>query len=214
MEFKKVNSGDALDINAKTYNAMVDAAVWVRQYGGGSGKGGKGRVPVSPAVTTIKNATGALVERFRAICVDEPITLPEQDVDGFKDRVITTGVTPDESSAGRWVVVQEPMNPDEFGPAVVVGVTVCWINLNAVGDTHVEVEGGSTTPKSGTAGSGQILWVKGGVGSATTAGEQWAVIKLGGGSAKLPTAQYQWMVYMAVSQNQMGFEFVRAHALL
>jgi hypothetical protein len=96
-------------------------------------------------------------------------------------------------------VTQEPIRSGAFGRATVLGVTPCKLLVNAAGHAAARAIAGDTA-KMGSAGDGVPVVYK-----ATTSGETWAVIVLGGSTGngllrgKLDGAQsYQGSAVMSV----------------
>jgi hypothetical protein len=175
---KKVTPGMPFSVDAPTWNAFIDAA-GAHQQAARGGRGGRTAANPSPVIIQVLNDTDDPMDRFSAVKLVEPVVTPEDpNEDEFLGRVVMKADTPDEASAGGWAVVQADLPPGEIGPAVVLGVTQAWIGLVSAEHTHVEAEG--AVPASGCSGTAQILWVAGGVGTATATGEQWALIKLAG----------------------------------
>lgn len=211
MIYTKVREGDRLNIPAATYNAFVDAAQYVASQRGG-------KSPTSPDTYSfdkilIRNDSGADIERFRALAIRNPLTLPTDNLDDFKNRVVMSANTPAYGDENRWGITLEPIANGQLGEAVLSGVTIAWINLTTAGDKSVEMVAGSNVIKGGQVGLGTILWVAGGVGAATATGAQWAVIRIGDGNNLFPTGQYQFQNYTMVSQNRAGFDYSRCHPM-
>jgi hypothetical protein len=190
------------------HNATIDVIQAHRGAGGTSG-GSKG-IPagggVNPAVLLVQNVSGVQLPRYNAVRVTDSTTRPDASAANeieFKNNVVLKVDVPTEATVGRWLVVLEDLADQQIGVACAAGAVQCRINLLAVGDVNVDVEGGSFIPRSGTSGF-QILWVKGGAGSAEETGEQWAVIRLPGGG-DLPTGQIQHQLYGMVTQHGAGW---------
>lgn len=176
---KKVSRGQAFKPQASAWNAFVDAALAHKQSGS-NGRGSETRSAASPAVVLVKNNTGAALGRYRAAKLTTSSVLPTtENAPEFLNRIVITADMPDSDSAGRWGITQVGLSADALGPAAVAGVTQAWINLSNAAHTCVEAVAASTVPASGWIGSARILWVAGGVGTATATGEQWAIISLG-----------------------------------
>jgi hypothetical protein len=219
--FRKVKAGDPIDRSASTHNATIDAAAYVRQQvGGPSGR----RVGSSANADCIlvQNISGDIQQRYTALALKEPAILPADNQDEFNRRVVMTADVPTADDEGRWCVLLDTLDAgadgDEenggIGVAVVVGVTICQINLTDVAHEFVEVADGSVNPASGESGLGQILWVKGGVTTADATGIQPAIIRIGGASAKLPVGEYVFMSLQTVAQDTNGFDFERLHPMI
>ena len=218
MDYQPVKEGDDLKIPPQVWNALLSQL---------------GRVPVSskkgqlqPSDDSagcwirVQNVSGSGVGQFHIMTMKEPTVKPPDDPNDtggtenqFKNRIYVNADTPSDKEEGRWCVLQEPLADKAFGWAIIVGLTVCWINLAATADAYVESDSGKTVPLSGASGSAQIVWVKGGVGKATKTGEQWALIKIGGGSSSLPVGQYQGILLQMVTDNQIGYDFLCSHAM-
>ena len=167
---------------AENYNAFIEAATWVREQqrrpGGSSGRG----APQAALLVTVKNDTASQMNRFAAVGVSGIVTDPSAAPDEFKNRIAIKARVPTSADSNRWLVLPQPLPAGQYGLAVALGVTPCWIDLGAVGDLAVDVADGSGIPVSGASGAGRILWVAGGAGTATATGAQWALIHLGGGA--------------------------------
>lgn len=209
-DYQKVNSGDDLEISAEAYNNWQTVAEAFQHYD----LTGDGTNPLNDQASTIHifNNSGDVCDRFRALAIDTAVVDPADNDVEFQNVITHNGIKPTATTSDRWGIVQTAIADQTFGRMVCVGVTVAWINLTATTDTQVDIANGSYTPVSGGSGLGTILWVLGGVTTATRIGEQWAVIRLG--SASIPVGQYQYMVYQVVGNNQNGFDFVRAHPLI
>jgi hypothetical protein len=182
-QISRPQPGDGLKLKASTFNAILDAMVAQRGNIDLTSKPSR-HAQKNTGVILVKNITSALLTRFACVQIDSPITLPADNADEFKLRIVLKVVTPT-SARLPWAIVQEQIQPGETGAAVISGVTIANINLAATTDTSVDSTSGSTLPKSGVGGPAEILWVAGGVGTATSTGNQLAVIRLGssGGGA-------------------------------
>lgn len=217
-DLRKVRSGDDIDIKAETWNAFIDAAVFAKQSGAGSS--GPKSASRQTSFVKVQNTSGVALARFAAVGVIGVVTEPSgtdetaQASVEFINNFCFTVNKPQDSHKGRWLVLIQPLANNEVGFAIAIGATVCKVNIQSAGDKGVDIEANQTIPKSSGNGAVQLLWVKGGVGSATATGEQLVVLRLGGGgAAELPLPQYQGMVIQGVSQNQLGADWVRASVL-
>lgn len=183
-DFSKRSAGQKLSLSANELNGMLDAAVAHKQR-----QSQPSVVPKSPShrQLLVQNKTGETVERHRILKLGQPVVLPEAgDADAtneYRNKVVLEGDMPDDESAGLWCVIQKDANDDEIVPAMVLGITPCWINLTDETHTHVEAADGEVVPESATSGSARIVWIAGGVGMATETGEQWATIIVDSGGA-------------------------------
>ena len=220
----KVQPGDKLAISANAYNSFVDAAnnTKVMQE---AARVWRLRFP-DPARIDVQNDTEQAMERYCAAMLTTPVievgdggANPAQNENNFQNRLVMKVVEPtaaamEESMGVGWCVVQEPLGVEKIGHAVIAGATQLWLNLSDEGDTYVDVQAGGYIPTTTSEPTNvRILWVHGGAGTASTAGEQWAVVYIGA-AASLPTGQYQWQGFVMVSNNVAGWEFDRVHPLL
>lgn len=215
MDLPKVKDGQPLKIPADTYNAFVDAAIYTRAQTNPTRQKSR-ELPYAGDVILVKNVSGDSLDRFQAVAIGDPVILPDDNEDEFKNRIALQVSKPDGSEDDRWCVLLEglPKGPDgsetngSYGKALVVGVVNCKINLQDVGDTGCTVVADSYIPESNTNGPATILWIAGGVGTADDTGEQWAIIKLAGGGS-LPVGEFDGMCYNMVSDNAAGWSFGR-----
>lgn len=172
----KVNRGQRFEMPAAAYNAFVDAA-----------KANKG---LSQSATTqgtrraarfvrVMNSGDEPVPRFGVIGLDEPVILPGDSEDNFKNQLVLKGALPEyESHFGRFAIVQEPLEPGKIGRAIVSGVTIARVSVGAesegIGPIAADIwPGDSAILYAGMVGSAEIIWREGGL------DEQWAVVRLG-----------------------------------
>jgi hypothetical protein len=170
----------------------------------------KPAVPFPTDVVMVQNTTSDNIERYRAMFVDSAVVEPSDNSVEFQKRVVFTGLEPTGDSAGRWGVLIDSLTPGQIGRIAMIGVVTAWVNIVATTDTAVEAVAGSYVPNSGSAGSAELLYVAGGVGTASATGPQWTIIKIGGGSASIPAGQYEGMIFGDVTTDQTGFFFPSA----
>jgi hypothetical protein len=180
MRYQKVSPGDPLEIQAETWNALVDVAMQAR---GGGGRTGSAYGPAARSTTLVrvKNGTGSAIPRYRAVGVTGLVVVPPASPSGqsgadavsefLRDPVIVVGL-PAASDAGRWLVLLEPLEAGQVGLAVAEGVTPCRVNV-AAGAIRADVVAGSSLPSVSNAGY-EILWLASGT------GERWALLRVGG----------------------------------
>ena len=212
-QFQRATAGEPLQVPAETYNAMLDAALSHRNSGRA---GASGRIPgrtYDPLITVV-NSSGVHLDWFAAVAIDAPVTLPVEDEMAFKVRVAARVIKPTATSKGRWVLLAQPLGSNEVGRAIGIGITPCKINLVGAGDLFVDTVANKTIPESSTGGPAQILWVAGGAGTATATGEQWALIRIGGGGAAESVGQYTFMVRQVGHNNVNVYDMTRAHPSL
>lgn len=221
MNYKKVQKGEDLSISAAVWNDLLNL---LAQSKGNSGRPRQAvqQRQMNSGVVMARNISGEPLNEFRAVKIVGPTVLPADSETSFKNRVVLDVTTPDDSSTGLWCVLQESLaagaEGDEengaFGEAVVSGITVARVDINDASDTNVEVVDGETVLSSSESGSGQIVWVAGGVGTADATGEQWALVRLptgGSGTSELPHGQYLGTFYGTVASNTSAWTFPFLH---
>ena len=167
----KVKAGDPLDIRAPVWNAFIDAARdhQTRQHAIGRTPGPDFRgVPV-----LIKNNSGGNLGRYSVLGISG-VAFSATD-DGFKQRVVFTGVTPATSShEGKFAILAAPIDNGSIGPAVVDGSTICQVNITDTSHKYAEIANNDSAKLvSAEEGSAQILWAESGTGT------KWVVVRLG-----------------------------------
>jgi hypothetical protein len=161
-------------------------------------------------IVYVQNNTGSDCDEFDVMGIDDMAITPTQNEAHFKwKRPVISGVIPSTAdSTGKFVIAFEAIPDGEIGRAFIGGVCPAYIHMQAAGDAFADVADGETSYlQSGSSGAAQILWVESGTGN------KWALVRLSGGGV-LPVGQYQYSTYQMVSQNQAGFDFVRAHPLI
>src|SRR5687768_6949129 len=112
---------------------MLDAAIANRSGPRRGGSTGATSVP-SASIVAVRNATSDKIDRYRAVWLEEPVTIPDeaktQTVQEFCKRVVFSAKKPTADSVGRWAVLTKAANPNQIVPAVAVGVVQCRINLD------------------------------------------------------------------------------------
>jgi hypothetical protein len=211
MALTQIKPGDKFPLTAEWYNATLAAIDRTRVSGGTGNDGISGSYPNAVSLNVL-NDTGEDLAEFSAVVIDAPVVLPADDENTFRNNPWWT--VKKAVDVRPWGILRAPVKEDRAGELVVIGDTCCKINLVDVGHKFVEIEANSYIPKSGASGSAMIVWVAGGAGTASATGEQWAFIKIGGGSASLPEGQYAEQAYKMVANNQSGWDFIRSHGLL
>lgn len=91
---------------------------------------------------------------------------------------VLVGDTPAEPDhVGKFAILLEPLADGQVGMACVAGV--CQVKVDGTGD-YADIKDGETSYlKAGSSGLARVLW------RAAGAGEQWAVVRLGGGDSAM-----------------------------
>lgn len=169
--------GDPLELRAEDLNWMLRA--------GQAQKDAKiSRPPtVFPQTSTghiiVKNQSGVARSRFDVLGIDTPIFTPTQNLSEFTSRPAVRGVVPQDIHAGRFVVLADALKPNGIGRAVVSGLCVAKVRMEAPVDTSADVLAGDATRLvSGSSGVATILWHNPPAEYPDTA---WAILRIGGG---------------------------------
>jgi hypothetical protein len=157
--FRKVRTGDALQIPAETFNTFIDAArdFKTRQRSlardVASDFSQTGIVPV-------RNDSGEDRYRFDVLGICGPVFPPAVSLTSFQNRVALAGVTPCEvAHLGRFVVLLEPIRAGRIGMACVSGVCVAKVTVEDPTHQFADVEDGNAENlKSAESGSAFLLW--------------------------------------------------------
>jgi len=166
-----VKGGDRLEIRAPVWNKMLDAARGhqARQHSTGSTPGPDFRgVPV-----LIKNNSGYDRSQYDILGISGVVFAATDD--GFKQRIVLTGVTPATGShEGKFAVLAEPINDGEIGPAILDGTTICQVNITDATHKYADIANGDAAKLvSAKSGPVQIIWIESGTGT------KWAVVRIG-----------------------------------
>jgi hypothetical protein len=160
---------------AEIYNRMLD----VIEHVGELRMAGRGRVPVGGrdrGLVLVKNASGYDCGRFAVLGIDgiAAVSDPATSAIAFQNEHVISGKTPASSHAGKFVVLAEAVRSGAVGWGVASGVVPCKVDLTYSGQPYADVAAGDRGKlAAGEGGAAQVLWHAG------TAGEQWAVVRLG-----------------------------------
>ncbi len=172
----KVRDGDRLRIPASTYNAFIDAAREGQNFGRTLNPFGADRNLIK-----IKNTSGADVDRFGVLGVDDPIYGPDDDLAEFQGRVAFNGRLPGSPShvgpfqRGRIAIPLEPIASGQIGRACISGICVARVNMLKSNHEYATFTDNTSQLESRTSGTVEIVWVESGVGAL-----KWAVVRLQG----------------------------------
>lgn len=128
-EFKKAMPGQPFQFPAAVWNEMIDVLRWARTQRG-SGKNQVAQLVRNSTIVRIKNTSGADRDRFHVLGLGAPTIDAATDAVSFKYDPTITGETPLVSThVGRFGVLLEPIKNNEFGRAVIAGITPAIINV-------------------------------------------------------------------------------------
>ena len=177
---RKVVKGEDVVIAADTWNAMLDAADYVKnRRNGGVGRGVS--AGLHTGIVLVMNGETDRRERFTALALTDVAVRPEDNEDEFLDRpAVYVGRVTDESREGMpYAILLEPLEAEEIGRAAILGVVPAKVTVTDETDGYAapavgSVDGALASAKSGTA---RILWRESGTGS------RWCLLQLGGAGA-------------------------------
>jgi len=198
-----VKGGDRLEIRAPVWNKMLDAARGhqARQHSTGSTPGQDFRgVPV-----LIKNNSGYDRSQYDILGISGVVFAATDD--GFKQRIVLTGVTPAaDSHEGKFAVLAEPIGDGDIGPAIVDGMTICQVDITDTTHEYADIaDGDAAQLTSAKSGPVQILWIESGTGT------KWAVVRIG---PKPPASEGFWAQLTGSSAdgtNRWSYSFVEVY---
>jgi hypothetical protein len=204
--FRKPLRGEPFEPNARLQSALIDLLKRKPKGGAADAK----PEPIHTDVVKVRNNSGAAVDRFGVLGLDEPIFLPVSNAASLKELKRErqfTGVTPVAGShRGRFAILAEPVKAGGVARAVVSGAYIAQVSVTDAAHQFADVKDGDATQlASDWGGSCRILWKDSGTGT------KWAVLLLG--SADPGSGQYQGQNLTTVTQNTRGWDFQRAYVL-
>ncbi|MEI8018003.1 MAG: hypothetical protein WCH39_07360 [Schlesneria sp.] len=183
MAAKHVKPGDDLTIDANVYNAAVDAYLLKN---GQQPRGSFRPEQEQQTRIVIRNDTGSDVVAYQPIGFGNPLISPDDDLDGFLDRIILSGHGPLSSYNYQWGLAQEAIPDGDFGEVAVSGLSYAQVQVKsgmirsaikfvdpftAIGPTLVPVNCGMC----------RVIWLQEvtGTGQYAVDGTVWAIVNLG-----------------------------------
>ena len=166
-----VKKGDPLEISHTTWNAMLAAAR--------RGEANQNNLSKPPPVEHdrdtiwVQNDSGGDLSKYSVLGVSGIIFTPGEE--GFDDSIALTGIAPLAGThEGKFVVLIDAIPSSEIGRAVLIGATVCHVEVSDTDHEYAEIQNAATgSLASSETGSAQIIWVEAGTGT------KWAIVRLG-----------------------------------
>lgn len=196
-QFRRVSPGDPLRIQAAVWNRLLDLARETSDVRGPGFAAGAARLETG--MIYVRNETEADIPRFGACALGEPIFPPGGDPQAFVQGVSMRGVVPDfREHWGRFAVAQDPIADGRVGRCMVSGVTIArvWFPANSVASQSMHyadiIDGETGHLGAGQCGSARVIWSE----LDESAGERWAIIDIGGGSAR-----QEWLAQLGSSTS-------------
>lgn len=164
---KKVQPGNKLRIEAKTFNSMIDAAKDFQSRGGGPRQDIPSAARTRGMAIIIRNKTGADLGRLAVVGLGEPIFAPDNaaKLTTFAQAVGFDGDTPAAAHAGKFAVLIDPIEDDGLGHAIAAGITPASVNITSADHEYADIAvGQSGYLTSGATGPAKILYQQPGTG--------------------------------------------------
>ncbi|HOI56141.1 MAG TPA: hypothetical protein PLP01_12890 [Phycisphaerae bacterium] len=181
--FRRVMPGEPLRIEARAYNACLDAA---EALGGTTPSlPPSHRDRRSSGLVLVRNDSGGDVDQYEVLGVSGILIAAADNEVEFRQRVMLTGTTPAEGThEGRFVVALEPIADGGIGMACAAGVVQVQVSVADAGHDYAEVDDGNCANLvSGDSGSAIILARDSGTGL------KWAIVRLVAPAAEAGIAQ-------------------------
>lgn len=207
--FDKVRDGQPLEIAAASWNACLEAGQEYQRRKQPGGGGPAMNSPLNPAVRVlVKNATGATLAVGSVVALGTPIVSPVTDRREAAATPLFPGTAP-ASAADAFAVLAEPLEPDEIGRAVLMGVAACNVDVVGATDVYAAPKTSDTSQlRSAATGPARILWRESG-----SSGTKKALVLLEGYSpatvvfdARLTSASGGLWKYVALTLDGTGAE--------
>ena len=153
-------------LDSARHNAVTDGLAYIDQQKHKEG-GGPDQLRLQPGIVQIRNESGGALARFDILGISGVVPVYADNNDAFKAGPALTGATPDiDDHAGKFVVLLAPCADDEFAQAMIMGTTVCRVNVTDAKHDYADIKDASATELySGLGGSAQILWKESGTGT-------------------------------------------------
>jgi len=172
---KHVQPGEPIGPPSATVrNAMIDAALDFQRRS--ASQTARPQMSGSNYGTVwVRNDSGADVNRYNVLGIDDVIITPTDNLDEFKTRVAFSCITPAVADHfGKFVILLEPLKDGAIGRGLIDGVCPVQINMLDAGHKWADVkDSDEAVLQSGGYGYAQILWADSGTGTV------WAIIRVG-----------------------------------
>ena len=174
--FRKVAAGDKLNISASFYNSIVDMLTWWKQNQVNLRSKPLGSGVSQNDFVLVRNDSGATVNRFHILGIDDVVITPTANLAEFKNNLIFSGITPTTAAHyGKFVIMNERLVDGKIGRAYVMGAVIVQIDITDAAHLYADVKDSDRTMlQSKVNGCAGILWRE------TGTGTKWAAVRLGG----------------------------------
>jgi hypothetical protein len=184
MAAKHVKPGDDLTIDANVYNAAVDAYLLK------NGQQPRGLFKPEQQQQTrivVRNDSGSDLLPYEPVGFGDPIISPDDNLEGFQDRIILSVGGPSSSRPYQWGLTQEAIPAGDFGEVAVSGLSYAQVDVkDGMQKQFINflTPFGSSTSTSlipVTCGFCRVIWLYNPDGTGLYHGDQtiWAIVNLG-----------------------------------
>jgi hypothetical protein len=174
---KKFNPGDPQKLYANDWNTLVDAAEWVKERQRNK-LSESTKLPDQSGIVLIQNKSGAAMTHLNILAIDTISITPTNNENFFQcntpifDCIAWASVPDAEKYRRQFVILQEPIDINKCGKAMVYGITPC--RLNVINANHTYAKPSTTDNEkldTSYAGPCRILWKESGTGT------KWGVVQ-------------------------------------
>ncbi len=182
--YQNVNAGDDLVIPAPTWNGILDAAENFARRKMGAEGGAQNNDPLTPAVRVlVRNDTGAAIPVGSVLTLGTPIVSAADYPREVSRSPLFPGTAPG-AATDQFAITLDPLDIDEIGRAIVMGVVPIDITVTDAAHNYAEPTPTVTaTMASAAAGPARIIW------KASGTGTKRAVVLLTQGKSGITTVQ-------------------------
>jgi hypothetical protein len=170
--FRKVQSGEPLQIPAEAWNALMDLSQAHRNQRHNQQNHTEGTLRQT-TLAKVRNHTGVDLDRFSIMALGNPILSPDDNLNEFQRQSTFQGLLPSANTGSRFGVLLEPLKPNMIGTAVVSGCVIVRVSVDGqIYDCVEPVPGQPSFLRNVPHGPASILWME------STGTIRWAVIRL------------------------------------
>lgn len=168
---QKVRAGQTYQLRADALNAWSEAAAAERRERFGGGRAAVQESFAQADIVKIRNDSGSARSRWDILALQSPLLTPGSAA--FQRQVAFKGVPPLSTLGGKFGVLLEPVGAGRIGRAVVSGVTLARIQVDAGQEAYpcADMQTGSYRLRAANSGI-EVLWKE------TGTGLKWGVIRL------------------------------------
>lgn len=170
MHIPRIRAGDT-SLSARSFNHMATAAEHVHRA---LNRISEARVPTifhEHGIVTIKNVSDAHQAPLNILSLKNVLVTPDRNLDVFKNQHIFEADIP-ETGDTKLAILLDPIKKNEYGTALVDGITSIKIEISSTSHEYAEaLNGDSSKLASCDAGIARILWSESGTGT------KWAKIQ-------------------------------------